>query len=496
LAQAFWEKLERPVMGSHFAVHLFLYCGLIAGVPCYASVTDGNVFRAGSAAVKITPKPGVLLDGTIMQIGPVKGIHDDLYVRTLVLDDGTTRIAMAICDACMLGQDVCDKAKAIVHKNTGLPLDRMLCAATHSHCAPRAAHIGTRPLDDEYHDILAQRIADSVIRANKNLAPAKIGWGAVDKPEYPRCRRWLMKPGTAGANPFGEILDRVKMTNAGNKNAIRPVGPVDPELFILSVQHADGRPLALLGNYSIHYVAFKRGEVSADYFGYFARRIEELLQPTNRRPSFVGIMCNGTSGDTNLGSSHGDPFARMKKVGHDLAEEAQRLCQKIPYHNGVSLAMIQADVELAVRRPNQERMLWANATWSEAKRKIAAGQRLTRSEVYARETIHLSRFPSSVSLPIQAIRIGDLAMVAIPCEVFAETGLTIKRSSPFPSTFTISLANGYTGYLPPAEQHKLGGYTTWPARSSYLEMRAESKIRKAVIALLKQLSEKRRGGSL
>ena len=475
-------------MRSFFSFKLLVYYGLIAGSVCYATETDGKVFRAGSAAITITPKPGVLLDGVLMQIGTAKHIHDDLYVRALVLDDGTTRIAIAICDACMLGQDVCDKAKAMVNRQTGLPRDRILLAATHTHCAPRAMHIGKEPLDNEYHDILVQQIAESVVRATKNLAPAKIGWGKVNKPEYPRCRRWLVKPGTAGTNPFGERSDKV--ANRNNKNAIKPTGPVDPELFILSVQHTDGRPLALLGNYSIHFAGFKQGEVSADYFGYFSRQIAELLDPTQGQPSFVGIMSNGTSGDTNIDKDRDHPFERMKQVGHDLAEEAQRVCQKITYHNKAFLATAQTEVELMVRHPNEDRILWANTIWSKAKPKVATGQQLTRSEIYAREAIHLSRFPRSVSLPLQAIRIGDLAIVAIPCEVFAETGLAIKRSSPFPSTFTISLANGYAGYLPPAEQHKLGGYTTWPARSSYLEIGAESKIRKAVLAILKQLTGK------
>jgi hypothetical protein len=473
------------------SVHLIFLLGFLAAPAGYAVAVEGTGFRAGAAVNNITPKPGVSLDGVIMQIGPVKSVHDDLYARALVLDDGTTRIAIVICDTCMIGRDICDKAKAIVNKRTGLPVDRMLCAATHSHCVPRAVRIGTGPLDDEYHDILALRMADSVIQATKNLALARIGWGSVARPDYPRCRRWLMKPGTAGANPFGETADQVKMTSARNKNAVRPVGPVDPELFILSVQHVDGRPLALLGNYSIHYVAFKPGVVSADYFGYFARRIEALLQPASRAPPFVGMMSNGTSGDTNADSGQGDPFERMRKVGHHLADDAERLCRQITYRDRVSLAMIQTDVKLTVRRPDEERISWANTTWTEARRRIEAGKKLTRPQIYAREAMHLSRFPDSVSVTLQAIQIGDLGIVAIPCEVFAETGLAIKRSSPFRSTFTISLANGYAGYLPPPEQHILGGYTTWPARSSYLEIQAEPEIREAAIALLKRVSSRR-----
>jgi hypothetical protein len=93
---------------------------------------------------------------------------------------------------------------------------------------------------------------------------------------------------------------------------------------------------------------------------------------------------------------------------------------------------------------------------------------------------------------MQALRIGELAIVALPCEVFAETGLAIKQRSPLKSTFTIELANGYHGYLPTPEQHALGGYETWPARSSHLEIQAEPKIRAEALRLLNEIAETRR----
>ena len=91
------------------------------------------------------------------------------------------------------------------------------------------------------------------------------------------------------------------------------------------------------------------------------------------------------------------------------------------------------------------------------------------------------------SVRLQAIRIGDIAIGAIPCEVFAETGLAIKKQSPACHTFVIELANGFHGYLPTPRQHELGGYETWPARSSRLEVAAADKIQDETLRLFKTL---------
>jgi hypothetical protein len=146
--------------------------------------------------------------------------------------------------------------------------------------------------------------------------------------------------------------------------------------------------------------------------------------------------------------------------------------------------MRQTELELGVRRPDEARLAWAKEIWSKAEGK----PRLLRPEIYAREAIHLSSYPPTVSVPLQALRIGELGVAAIPCEVFAETGLAIKQSSPLKPTFVIEIANAYHGYLPTPQQHQWGGYETWPARSSCLEIEAEPKIREAVLELLRAVS--------
>ncbi len=106
-------------------------------------------------------------------------------------------------------------------------------------------------------------------------------------------------------------------------------------------------------------------------------------------------------------------------------------------------------------------------------------------ELYARESVLLADFPSEVPVILQAIRIGDVGIASVPCEVFVEIGLDLKKTTPLKSMFTIELANGYNGYLPTPAQHKLGGYETWRARSSYLELEAAPKI----VSQLKEMFE-------
>ena len=143
-------------------------------------------------------------------------------------------------------------------------------------------------------------------------------------------------------------------------------------------------------------------------------------------------------------------------------------------------------IELGVRLPGKDDVERARQTIAEAKGPIMR----TLAEIYARETMRLSEYPPKVEVILQAVRIGELGIVAIPCEVFAEIGLQIKRKSPLQPTFTIQLANGYNGYLPTPAQHELGGYETWRARSSYLEVGAAPTIVATLMDLLRDVSQR------
>jgi hypothetical protein len=146
--------------------------------------------------------------------------------------------------------------------------------------------------------------------------------------------------------------------------------------------------------------------------------------------------------------------------------------------------MAEKELELAVRLPTEADVARARQILGQVRGPVLKAL----PEVYARETVLLAKFPPKVRLKLQAIRIGELGIVSSPCETFAATGLEIKKKSPLQPTFVIELANGYNGYLPTPEQHRLGGYETWRARSSYLETGASTQITATLLELLRAVT--------
>ena len=456
-----------------------------AGTAAFAQA-PAKGFRAGAHAMDITPTKFPISVNGGMQDRQVNAAHDRLHARCLVLDDGTTQLALVVCDSCMIPREILDDAKQQASKATGIPSGRMLISATHTHSAPTVAGVFQSDPDQDYAKFLAERIAQGIARAQANLAPARVGWGVGKDPTQLFNRRWKMKPGTLDADPFGRTTDTVKM-NPGylHKGLVGPAGPIDPDVSLLAVQSPDGKPVAVLANYSLHYVGGVPA-LSADYFGMFADRLTQLLDAGKLQPPFVGILSNATSGDINnvnyaaAAPGRREPGEQARLVADSVARAAHAALKEIKYRDTASLAMAEQEIELGVRLPDAADLARAQGILEQAKGRTLK----SLPEIYARETVLLAKYPPMVKAKLQALRVGELGIVSIPCEVFVEIGLEIKQRSPLKPTFIIELANGYNGYLPTPEQHKLGGYETWRARSSYLEVEASRKITATLYKLL------------
>ena len=178
-------------------------------------------------------------------------------------------------------------------------------------------------------------------------------------------------------------------------------------------------------------------------------------------------------------SANSAAFALFQKLQARTALKAAR------YQDWAPLAMAEQKRSFKVRRPSREDVAAARDYLAKN-----VGDRPTRNweEYYARETVKMADWPAKKEIKLQALRIGDSGIGTTPCETYGSTGLGIKQAGPFGLTMVMELANGCNGCLPPPDEFELVGYTTWRARSSYLEVGAEPKIREMFGSLLKRVA--------
>lgn len=439
------------------------------GFALVAVQVDGaESFRAGAAISNITPEIGREIIGGFVPY-PSKHVHDELHARCLVLDDGTTKLAMVVCDLLGIHRAVSDEARRLIAEQHGIPRECVLISATHTHSASSAlGQDRWRPDQelDDYQAFVARRIADGVARAINNLRPAQIAFGTAEAPEHVFNRRWHMSLGTVPENPFGGV-DLVKMNPpVGSPNLVEPAGPTDPTVSFLAVREPNSRPIAIYAAYSLHYVGGVGGaDVSADYFGYFCELLKQRLtadrQEDGDHPPFVALLANGTSGDINNINFRNprpakQPYEQIRFVAEDVAGKVHAAMNSLNYRDHVTLAAAYSEPTIAWRRPTPEQRKWAEET-------IAAGPQSNQdlSFIYAERTMRLAEYPETTTIPLQVLRIGEIGIGTVPFEVFCEIGLDFKSRSALQPAFMVELVHGYFGYLPTPRQHQLGGYETW-----------------------------------
>jgi len=450
-----------------------VFLGVLSLAPITAPAQDNPGFRAGTAVVDISPTVFPIQ----LRSGPSQYVHDPLHVRAIAFENGRGRAVIAVVDAIGVGRETCDEAKALVAEKTGWKPSEMLVCATHTHSAPKGGD--TTPGRIAYEEQRFNGIVQALAGAIESLEPAKVGFASDEEPSEVCNRRWFLKPGTMEPNPFGE-LDQVR-TNAPRANLLKPAGPTDPELSVVDVRTRRGRALGLIANYALHYVGgiptVKEedgkvvGMASADYFGEFARIVPYRVGGANPPDNFVAMMTNGASGDINNIDFFGQrppraPFEQIRVVATKTADAAWRAVKKIEqYDENPLIATRQREITLKYRQSSPVEV--------ERARKLLELPRKEREQIhskttqYANATLTYAEPDRTENVIVQAIRIGDQAIVSMPFEVLVEIGLEIKEKSPFPYTFLIELANGAYGYLPPPHQHELGGYETWIGTSRF-----------------------------
>jgi hypothetical protein len=443
-------------------------------------------FLAGTAKTDVTPTTLPVIVNGGMTSRTVDRIKTPLSARSLAFSDGRETLVIVVVDSCMMPRDLLDRAKTLASEKSGIPREHMLVSATHTHTAGSCMGALGTPADPVYSLFLTKKLVEAILAPLEHMVPAEIGWGEIDAGDYTAVRRWVIHPSRVRDDPFGNPTVRANMHAATNRDDVTgPSGPEDPMLSILSVRTAEGKPLAMLANFSMHYFGDK--DISADYFGLFCEGLKNEIAPDDER--FLAIMSHGCSGDIwrfdyEKSSDRASDTRTIEDYSADLRRLAREAIADITYESPSSLAMAETRIPLKYRVPDRQRLEWGERITRELGDKLPA----TQPEVYAAEQVILAELKET-EVVVQGLRLGDhISIATTPCETYALTGLKIKAASPTEHTMVIELANGGDGYIPPPEQHLLGGYNTWAARSAGLEVDAEPNIAEAAIQMLEQVT--------
>lgn len=467
--------------------------------PAYANL------KAGANVTAITPLPEHYPISTAgsMSATFIDKTDEQIHCRTIMLGQDDQLISFTIVDSCLIPRDIADSAKRMVFQSIGIPAENINIAASHTHSAPTSTPaFQSHPLV-AYQIFLAEKIAESIVCAHAKLEPAEAGWAVGSDPTQVFNRRWFVNE--PYENPFGSTGDKVRMNpgyNKGSGKVSKPAGPVDPAVPVLAVRSTGPgkKPIALLANYTLHYVgnpprsAEGKRQLSGDYFARFSDIMAGKVAPSDE--NYVAILSNGTSGDINNINYAGPPpeksYApgeKMIEVATSVANAAYEAYLDIEYQRDFPIHVATRDLNIGVRKPSPDDLKRAHEILGSTEQLIN-GNLSAREAIYARETLQLREYPDTMPIRLHSIRLGDLCINTTPCETFVEIGLELKESSPFETTFIIELANGYNGYLPTPQQHEWGGYETWRAKSSYLEVDASTKIVAAFEEMMAELKKK------
>ncbi|GAB5402298.1 MAG: hypothetical protein Aurels2KO_05290 [Aureliella sp.] len=437
--------------------------------------------RVGAAKIDVTPQQLPVLVNGSMVAKTTDTITTRINARAIVIDDGSLRIAMVVVDSCLMPRELLDQAKQLASSRTGLLPENIMISATHTHTAPSVMGALGTPPDENYRPYLRQRIADAIEQAESRMVPAEVGWASGDAAQFTALRRWVRRPDRIEVDPFGNRTVRANMHSARNlDDVVGPSGPEDPALSMICFRDAEQKPIAVLANFSMHY--FGHQNISADYFGMFCDGLESHLQEDHPDSQSLAIMSHGCSGDIwrrDYMQPQTVAEGTIESYTDALLGVAKKIYASTNYKSAKSIGMRERRLSLKYRTPDAQRLQWAQGVVEQLDGELPK----TRPEIYAREQVFLHEMQQT-DVVVQAIRIGDIAIATTPTETYALTGLKLKLRSPLEKTMVIELANGGDGYIPPPEQHRLGGYNTWAARSAGLEISAEPKIVAAGLDLL------------
>lgn len=400
--------------------------------------------KAGASRSAITPPVGVSLAGYAVRQEPSVAVHDDLFCGVLVLDDDRTRLALVSLDLISIDWGVDAMLRRAVADSTHTPPDHILINCSHTHAGPGvASRSRLRQENTDYVNALPDRIADVGAAAAARLSPAAFRYGQAPI-RVGINRRETMPDGevTIGRNPEGIVDTQVRTVEVGLEAG------AGATLF----QHACHGTTLRADNLSI----------SAEWMGAAAARIEAEAD-ARTLPMFLQGCCGQINPDAEFN------FAEVDRLGAEMARAVFASRDGAQDLTAAPLAARREQIGLPLQDPPtpEEARAQLDRTRDDQERLRREGAQAGLIQAYETLIKHatdmlarseLGAAGETLPFVVQAIRIGDLAIVGLSGEVFLEFAHEIEAQSPFPHTLVLGYSNGCTCYIPTPQAFTEGGY--------------------------------------
>jgi len=424
-----------------------------------------NNLKAGFGRVNVNPPMGIPISG-YFKPRFAEGILDDLEISVLALECSGTKTLLINVDNLGIEQVLCGEYRKAVSDKTGVPMENIIIAETHTHTGPEIERNSENELIRDYVKFLGVRMVDAAVFALSDLKDAKMGYGMGTAPNVAFVRRYVMKDGSVKTNP-----------GVNNPDIVRPIGDTDESVNVLRFDR-EGAETLIFVNFANHPDVVGGSMISADWPGLLRATVEKTLDNTKC------IFFNGAQGDVNHVNVHptggylnemfmdfddvSRGYAHAKYIARVVTGGVLQAYDKVNYVDVDSLCAMQKVINVPSNRPDPKDMPEAhriNDLHNAGKDDEIPyeGMMLTTVVAEAGRMVRLENGPDAFDMPLSAMKIGPVAIIGIPGEPFTGIGTGLKETEGFDMILPCCAANGYEGYFPMQDSYDEGGYE---ARSS------------------------------
>ncbi len=373
----------------------------------FSQTSKSQVVMAGAATVNITPSLPVPMSGYANRDQPSKGIHDEIFARAFVFDDGKKKSCIIQADLIGFSFDFADEINKEIEKKTGIPKENCLLVAVHNHGAPVTRTYGEAVTENltVYLADLKKKLVEAAVEAHSKRVPALIGSGK----------------GVCTMN----INRRARHHEGGIWLGRNPDGICDHDVDVVRIDNLNGEPIGLMVNWPCHATVGgqENYQITGDWPGSAARYVEQNFK------SIPVAITAGASGDINPIYGPHNNFGEMNAIGLVLGEEIVTVAKSVKPQKVNTLSVLHREIEVPGKEKSVTRM---------PGEKIVPG--------------------APVKLRFTVIKIGSIVMAGISGELMTSMGIQVKEQSPYRNTTIVTHCNGSSGYLCTDAAYEEGGY--------------------------------------